>query len=82
MVPCHNSEKFNDPISRKHPDVRRKRWIDPFHRILLATAMDLTSKTAENWHFKVKDIKYDVGLTKSSCITVSMQKISSDYKLI
>ena len=26
-----------------------------FHRILPAAAMDLTSKTAVNWHLKVKD---------------------------
>ena len=27
------------------------------HRILPATAMGLTSKTAVNWHLKVKDIE-------------------------
>ena len=43
-----------------------------FYRILPATAMGLTSKTAVNWHLKVKDIEYNVGLTKSYCITVSM----------
>ena len=48
-----------------------------FHRILSATAMGLTSKTAVNWHLKVKDIEYNVGLTTGYCITVSMQKISS-----
>ena len=53
-----------------------------FHRILPATAMGLTSKTTVNWHLKVKDIEYNVGLTKSYCITVSMQKISSIQKLI
>ena len=53
-----------------------------FHRILPATAMGLTSKTAVNWHLKVKDIEYNVGLTKSYCITVSMQNISSVHKLI
>ena len=53
-----------------------------FHRILPATARGLTSKTAVNWHLKVKDIEYNVGLTKSYCITVSMQKISSIHKLI
>ena len=53
-----------------------------FHRILPATAMGLTSKTAVNWHLKVKDIEYNVGLTKSYWITVSMQKISSIHKLI
>ena len=44
--------------------------------------MGLTSKTAVNWHLKVKDIEYNVGLTKNYCITVSMQKISSIHKLI
>ena len=29
LVLWQNSEKFNDPISRKHPDVRRQRWTDP-----------------------------------------------------
>ena len=53
-----------------------------FHRILSATAMDLTSRTAVNWHLKVEEIEYNVGLTKSYCITVSMQKISSIHKLI
>ena len=36
-----------------------------FHRILPATAMGLRSKTAVTWHLKVKDIEYNVGLTKS-----------------
>ena len=56
-----------------------------FHRILSATAMGLNWHlvfTAVNWHLKVKDIEYNVGLTKSYCITVSMQKISSIHKLI
>ena len=53
-----------------------------FHRILPATARGLTSKTAVNWHLKVKDIEYNVRLTKSYCITVSMQKISSIHKLV
>ena len=53
-----------------------------FHGILTATARGLASKTAINWHLKVKDIEYNVGLTKSYCITVSMQKISSIHKLI
>ena len=53
-----------------------------FHRILPATAMSLTSKTAVKWHLIVKDIKHNVGLTISYCITVSMQKISSIHKLI
>ena len=53
-----------------------------FHRILPATVRGLTSKTAVNWHLKVKDIEYNVGLTKNYCITVSMRKISSIHKLI
>ena len=53
-----------------------------FHRILPATARGLTTKTGVNWHLKVKDIEYNVGLTKSYWITVSMQKISSIHKLI
>ena len=53
-----------------------------FYRILPATAMGLTSKTAVNWHLKVKDTEYNVGLAKNYCITVSMRKISSIHKLI
>ena len=53
-----------------------------FHRILPATARGLTTKTDVNWHLKVKDIEYNVGLTKSYCITVSMQKISSIHELV
>ena len=53
-----------------------------FHGILPATAKGLASKTAVNWHLKVKDIEYNVGLTKNYCITVSVQKISSIHKLI
>ena len=34
-----------------------------FHRILPAIASGLTSKTAVNWHLKVKDIEHNVGLT-------------------
>ena len=43
-----------------------------FHGILPATARGVASKTAINWHLKVKDIEYNVGLTKSYYITVSM----------
>ena len=53
-----------------------------FHRILPATAMGLTSKIAVNWHLKVKGIEYNFGLTKSYCISVSIQKIVSIHKLI
>ena len=34
-----------------------------FHGILLATARGLASKTAINWHLKVKNVEYNVGLT-------------------
>ena len=53
-----------------------------FHRIYPATARDLTSTNAVNWHLKVKDIEHNVGLTNVYCITVSMQKISSIPTLI
>ena len=54
-----------------------------FHRILPPTARGLiTSTTAVDWHLKVKNKKYNVGLIDNYCITVSMQKISSIYKLI
>ena len=53
-----------------------------FHGILTATARGLASKTAINWHLKVKNIEYNVGLTNNYCITVSMQKVSSIHKLI
>ena len=54
-----------------------------FHRILPATTKGLTSKTAVNWHLKVKDIEYNVGLTKHYCITVSIKKVSIKiHKLI
>ena len=40
------------------------------------------SATAVDWHLKVKDVEYNVGLTKNYATTVSMQKISSIHKLI
>ena len=52
------------------------------YRTVPATARGPTSKTAVDWHLKVKDIEYDVGLTKNYCLTVIMQKISSINKLI
>ena len=51
-------------------------------QLLPATAMGLTSKTAVNWCLKVKGIEYNVGLTKSYGITVSMQKFSLIHKII
>ena len=74
LASSQNPEKSNDPVPRKHPD--------RFDGILPATARGLASKNAVNWHLKVKDIEYNVGLTKNYCITVSMQKISSIHKLI
>ena len=53
-----------------------------FHGILLATGRGLASKTAINWHLKVKNIEYNVGLTNNYCITVSMKKVSSIHKFI
>ena len=53
-----------------------------FHGILPATARGLARKTAINWHLKVKNIEYNVGLTNNCYITVSMQKASSIHKLI
>ena len=46
-----------------------------FHKILPATTMGLTSKTAVNWHLKVKE--HNVGLTKSYYVTVSSQILGS-----
>ena len=51
-----------------------------FQRTLLATAGCPTSTTAADWRLRIKDIEYDVGLTKNYCITVSMYKISSIHK--
>ena len=53
-----------------------------FHSTFPATTMGLISKTAVSWHLKVKDIEYNVGLTKGCCVTVSMKKICSIHKLI
>ena len=44
------------------------------HGTLPATARDSKSTTAVDWHLKVKDIEYDIGLTKNYCLTVSMKK--------
>ena len=54
-----------------------------FHRILPATARGLTSTTAVDWHFKVKDMEYDVSLTKNYCITIHklIQQIFGSPKL-
>ena len=66
LAPCQNSEKSNDPISRKHPNRCQEARINrPYFT-------GTTSKTAVNWPLKVKDIEYNVGLTKRYCITVSI----------
>ena len=52
------------------------------HRILLATARGLTSTTPVDLHLKDKYIEYDAGLTKTFCITVSIQKFSLIHTLI
>ena len=53
-----------------------------FYRTIPANAGGPTSTTAVEQHLKVKDIEYDIGITKNYCMTVSMQKISSIHKLI
>ena len=53
-----------------------------FHRTLPATAGGPTNTTGVEWHLKVKDIEYDVSLTKNYFTAVSMQKISSIHKAI
>ena len=39
-----------------------------------------STTAVDPWHFKVKE--YDISLTKNYCINISIQKISSIYKLI
>ena len=53
-----------------------------FHGILLANTRGLTCTTPVEWYLKVKDIEYNVSLTKNYCIKVSMQIISSIHTLI
>ena len=53
-----------------------------FHRTLPATAGGPTNTTGVEWHLKVKDIEYDVSLTKNYFTAVSMHKISSIHKAI
>ena len=60
---------------------RRKDGKTLFYRTFLATAGGSTSSAAVECHLKVKDTDYDVGLTKTYCITVTMYKISSIHKL-
>ena len=48
-----------------------------FHRILLDTdGGQLHLTTAIDWHLKVKDIEFNLGLNKNYCITVSTPPIS------
>ena len=54
LVQCHNSEKDNDPIPRKHSDREQDKRMD---RTLLAIVRGSTSTTAVHWHLKVKDIE-------------------------
>ena len=65
--------------SKKTPSFQKRRMDTLFHRVFPG---GLTSTIAVDWHLKVKDIEYDIGLTKNYCVTVSMQKISSIHKLI
>ena len=72
------------PIPRKQPN-RQVGWKDEqtqFHGTLPATARDSKSTTAVDWHLKVKDIEYDVGLTKNYCPTVSMKKSTEFVDLL
>ena len=67
--------KFQD---NTQTDVRKEGWTKP---ILLDLSSyhtkGLTSTAAVDWLLKVKNKKCNVGLIKSYCITVCMQKISS-----
>ena len=50
LEPCQNSEKSNDPVPRKHPEMAGgKNGQILFHRILSASARGLTSTTAVGW---------------------------------
>ena len=80
-APCQNSGKPDDPIPRKHVD-RPQDGQTLFYRTLPATAGGTTSTVAVEYYLKVKDIEYNVGLTKNYCITVSMKKLISIHKLI
>ena len=62
-------------------DNRMEAWIDPILWDSSSYHWGLTSTTTVDWHLKVQDIEYDVGLTKSYCTKVSMQKISLIHTL-
>ena len=62
-----------------------KMYRSQFHRTIPATVGSPTSTNAIDWHLKVKDledIEYSFSVTKTYCIKVRTQKISSIYKLI
>ena len=44
--------------------------------------LDKASATVVDWHLKVKDTEQNAGLTKNFYIRVSMQKLSSNHKII
>ena len=73
-----SQNKPNNPIPIKRPYTYEQTL---FHRTHPANRGP-TSTTAVDWHLKVKDIRYDVALTKNYCIKVCMQKISSIHKVI
>ena len=55
------------------------------YRTLPATTGDPTGTNVVDWHLKVKDIEYNVSLTKNCCIThhsLQAKKLSSIHKLI
>ena len=54
-------------------------WTDLFHRILLATARGPTSRTAVDWHLKVKDMDDNVSLTKKSTASQSAWKKTAPF---
>ena len=53
-----------------------------FNKTLPATPGDPITTTAVDWHLKVKDIEYNVGLPKTYCVTISMQKNQFNSALI
>ena len=58
-------------------DSRMEGRTDPISWNPFGYSRGLTSTIVVDWHLKIKDIEYDVGLTKNYCSTfVSMQKIS------
>ena len=81
----HNLIKLSSTILKFRETIPRKKtqqtagWTDRrslFYETLLDTARGPTSTTAADWHLKLKDIGYNVSLSKNYCFTVSMQIIS------